>query len=60
MATEWEVYLETGRYTSDDHIDTVFYDSDMSKEEVTKSLIDHDGYDPAIYLIKVNNDFINR
>ena len=29
-------------------IDTVFYDDDSDAEEVRRSLIDHDGYDPEI------------
>ena len=34
-------------------IDKVFYNGDISKEEVKKSLVNHDGYDPEI---KLNED----
>ena len=30
------------------HIDTVFWVDNSDKEEVKRSLINHDGYDPAI------------
>jgi hypothetical protein len=33
-------------------IDLVFYDADMSAEDVKRSLINHDGYDPAITVTK--------
>jgi hypothetical protein len=38
----WNVYLG-GKL-----IDTVWFDEDMSAEDVRRSLINHDGYDPAI------------
>ena len=38
----WDVYLR-GR-----HIDTVWFDSRMDSAEVKRSLVEHDGYDPAI------------
>lgn len=41
-ATAWNVYLNHKK------IDTVFYDKDISKDEVKQSLIEHDGYDPNI------------
>ena len=31
-------------------IDTVFFSPDMTAEEVKKSLVEHDGYHPAIRL----------
>ena len=42
----WNVSLNRKR------IDTVFYNADISKEDVKKSLIDHDGYDSGIKLNK--------
>ena len=30
------------------HVDTVFYGVPATVDEVRRSLIDHDGYDPAI------------
>ena len=38
----YDVYLN-GRL-----IDTVFWDNNSSVEEVRRSLINHDGYDPSI------------
>ncbi len=35
-------------------MDTVFYDSDISAEEVKKSLIEHDGYNPGIVVRRRN------
>lgn len=42
----WETYLL--------QIDTVFYDStsNVTADEVKKSLIDHDGYNPSIQVIE--------
>ena len=45
-ATAYDVYLN-GK-----HIDTVFYTGYDGPEEVKKSLIDHDGYDPRIVVKK--------
>ena len=36
-------------------IDMVFYNDDIDKEEVKRSLIDHDGYDPRINIRRANN-----
>lgn len=38
----WDVYLKGKK------IDTVFYTPDCDAEYVKKSLVDHDGYDPAV------------
>lgn len=43
-AQAWDVYVN-GRL-----IDTVFFDEDTEKDVVRRSLIDHDGYPPNIYL----------
>jgi hypothetical protein len=42
----WETYLH--------EIDTVFYDinSNVTVDDVRKSLIDHDGYNPSIRVIE--------
>ena len=45
-ATAWNVYLN-GRL-----IDTVFYDSDCTRDYVTRGLIEHDGYSPRIRVCK--------
>jgi hypothetical protein len=44
--TKWDVYLR-GR-----HVDSVFYDPSMNADEVRRSLVDHDGLDPAIVVRK--------
>lgn len=41
-STGWNVWL--GGHI----VDTVFFESDMDSLEVTKSLVEHDGYDPSI------------
>lgn len=33
-------------------IDMVFFDSDIPKDEVYRSLVNHDGYNPAITVSK--------
>lgn len=38
----WDVWLN-GRC-----IDTVFFDEDISADEVYRSLVNHDGYNPGI------------
>jgi hypothetical protein len=38
----WNVYLDG------DEIDTVFYDANNDAEDVRRSLINHDNYDPRI------------
>jgi hypothetical protein len=43
--TAWHVYLNGKR------IDTVFYESAMTRSEVLESLIKHDGYSPNIIII---------
>jgi DNA-directed RNA polymerase subunit M/transcription elongation factor TFIIS len=45
-ATAYDVYL------NDKLIDTVWQDDPSDEEEVRKSLIDHDGYDPSIEVEK--------
>lgn len=42
----WNVFL------NGEHIDTVWYDSDMGYEQVTRSLVDHDGYNPRIVVVR--------
>jgi hypothetical protein len=42
----WDVYLD-GKL-----IDTVWFTSDCNAEYVLRSLIEHDGYDPAITVQK--------
>jgi hypothetical protein len=34
------------------NIDRVYYNADIKKEDVKKSLVEHDGYDPEIKLNK--------
>ena len=34
------------------HIDTVYFDADLSAEDVRRSLIEHDCYDPRITVHK--------
>ncbi len=41
-AKGWNVYLR-GKL-----IDTVFFDEDVTAEEVKRSLVNHDGYDAGI------------
>lgn len=41
---KWKVYLNRKL------IDEVFYISSMTSDEVRRNLIDHDGYDPGIYI----------
>ncbi len=41
----WDVYLD-GRC-----IDTVFYRPDYDRDAVKRSLVDHDGYHPAIIVV---------
>jgi hypothetical protein len=48
--TEWKVYLH-GKC-----IDSVFYDSDFTADEVRSSLINHDGYDNRIVVKKAKKD----
>ena len=44
--TAWNVSLNRKR------IDTVFFNPDIKKEDVKRSLVEHDGYDPDIKLNK--------
>lgn len=44
--TAWKVMLN-GK-----EIDVVYYDNDMDADEIKQGLVDHDGYDPDIKLIK--------
>jgi hypothetical protein len=41
---------------TDTLIDTVFYDERMTELEVRKSLIEHDGYEYSIIVIKERKD----
>lgn len=43
----WDVELDG------ELIDTVFYDSDCDADYVKRGLIDHDGYDSRIEVVKV-------
>ncbi len=45
-AIAWNVYLR-GKL-----IDTVWYDADISADDVKRSLVNHDGYDAAITIRK--------
>lgn len=38
----WRVYLGAR------HIETVYFDSDMLADEIRRSLVNHDGFNPAI------------
>jgi hypothetical protein len=42
----WKVYLHTR------HIDTVWFTPDCDAEYVKQSLIEHDGYHPAIFVAR--------
>jgi len=44
--SRFDIYLH-GR-----HIETVYYDEDMAAEEVRKSLINHDGFNTNIVIVK--------
>jgi hypothetical protein len=44
--TKWNVSLNRKR------IDSVFYNADIKKEDVKRSLVEHDGYNPNIKLNK--------
>lgn len=46
-STAWTVTLNRK------NIDTVFFDKDCDKDYVLRSLINHDGYDPAIKVSRV-------
>jgi len=52
--TFWNVYLEGKK------IDSVPYVASMDADEVKRSLVDHDGYDPGIYVIKVQVFTVRR
>jgi len=45
---KWDVYHE-GRW-----IDSVFFDSSCDKDYIVRSLIEHDGLDPAITIRRDN------
>jgi len=47
MTAAFKVYLGGKR------IDTVFFDSSMTAEQVKRSLVSHDGYSPRIRVTKV-------
>ena len=51
----WNVY-EQG---TDDDVDTVFYDPNCDAEYVYTSLVNHDGYNPNIY-VELQGDSDNR
>jgi len=42
----WDVYL------NEECIDTVWFDEDIPSQEVRKSLVEHDGYDSDIVVLK--------
>ena len=44
----WKVFL------GDYYLDTVYFQESMDSTEVAKSLIDHDGFDDGIHVIKAN------
>ena len=46
MSNKWNVYLD-GKW-----IDAVFYSEGIDKDYVRESLINHDGYDPNIKVVK--------
>lgn len=46
----WNVYLN-GKL-----IDTVFFDADIERDAIIRSLIEHDGYDPGI-TVRRNNRY---
>jgi len=46
-AQAWNVYL------GEKQIDTVFFEADCSGEYIKDSLINHDGYNPNIFVKKV-------
>ena len=41
-------------FLNDEEINTVFWVNNSDAEEVRRSLINHDGYDPAIVVEEVN------
>ncbi len=43
----YRVYLED-EYGQETEVDTVFWCNNSDAEEIRKSLINHDGYDPSI------------
>ena len=58
----WDVYLENKRFMNGKaieykHVDTVFFDASMDADEVKRSLVDHDGYDPNIMVRCGGDDF---
>ena len=49
--------MDAWKITLNGHmIDMVFYDKGITAEEVKKSLIDHDGFDPRINVRKSKQD----
>ena len=46
VMTSWDVYLDKEK------IDTVFYLPSSELEDVRSMLINHDGYDPQIEIVK--------
>lgn len=48
--TGWYVFLDG------EQIDIVFYSGTMDADDVRRSLINHDGYDPRITVRKTNSD----
>jgi len=49
MGTKFNVYL-AGKL-----VDSVFYNDTSSASEVKQSLVDHDGYNPSIKVVKARN-----
>ena len=46
MGTKWNVYLEKK------WIDSVFFNDDLDKDYVYNALVNHDGYDSRIKVVK--------
>lgn len=47
----WDVYLPR-EYEGSIQIDTVFYNRGCAADYVRRSLIEHDGYDPRIVVVR--------
>lgn len=45
-------------FLNGEEVDTVFYSIGYTNDEVRRSLIDHDGYDPNISVI--SEEFVNK
>lgn len=47
VQTGWNIFSYKGKW-----IDKVFFTSNVSKDEVKSSLVNHDGYDSNIIVVK--------